>query len=400
MSTEKPSKPLCYAPFYNVYLRASSKESRVCCMNTGRHELTSNEMDDVFNNPLAQDIRKSMLEGEWHSTCHQCKEREDIGLESDRHMFDAWYESAVHSDTIDPDEPLELTMPDPRWADIRPSNLCNLKCRMCYPDNSTEIAREWLKLQEPNGIANIALENNFDNDELAKFSQRKHYELPELNKVVNLKLLGGEPTIQKEVYSILDKMEYNEHSKVDITTNASTPVQFNNIQPYLKKFAQVSWTLSIDGTGSEYEYIRTPAKWDRFDSAVEHLLRTQWGRLSSIVSFHFVLQAWNWSAVLDVIKYCDKWKSEFNKDGSIQGHCELVIQPVDQGFLGLAVVPYEERERMISVVKKSFPRRCEELIKWSDSIPYQPELVPKFRAYTALLDNQRQTNFERVNPRI
>ena len=101
MSTKNPPKPLCYAPFYNVYLRASSQETRVCCMSTQNHRLESNEMSEVFNNTTAQDIRRAMLNQEWHPSCSQCKEREDLGLTSDRHMFDAWHESAVSSGVID-----------------------------------------------------------------------------------------------------------------------------------------------------------------------------------------------------------------------------------------------------------------------------------------------------------
>lgn len=398
MSTKNPPKPLCYAPFYNVYLRASSQETRVCCMSTQNHRLESNEMSEVFNNSTAQDIRRAMLNQEWHPSCSQCKEREDLGLTSDRHMFDAWHESAVQSGVIDANEPLDLVMPDPRWADIRPSNLCNLKCRMCYPDNSTEVAREWRELSSP--VNDVTLDNTYTPTELDLFSQRKHYELPELNDVVNLKLLGGEPTVQKEVFSILDKMKYNEHSKIDITTNATTKQQFNGIQPYLKKFAQVGWCISIDGTEQEYEYVRTPARWDRFNDAVIHLLETDWARHNTVVTFHFVLQAWNWSSVNDVIQYTEELKQRYNTPESPHGHCGLTIQPVDQPWLGLAVVPYEEREREIALVKKNFGRRCEELIKWSASTPFDPELHKRFLAYTQLLDDKRGTDYLRINPAV
>ena len=398
MSTENQSKPLCYAPFYNVYLRASSRESRVCCMAVGAHQLESNEMSQIFNNPTAQSIREAMLNNEWHPSCVQCKEREDIGLESDRHMYDAWYKSAVENGIIPAEEEHLTLMPEPRWADIRPSNLCNLKCRMCYPDNSTEVAREWAELSSP--INDVTLDSSYDKAELTQLSQRKQYELPELNKVVNLKLLGGEPTVQKEVFTILENMEYNEHSKVDITTNATNPQQFNSIEPHLKKIAQVGWCVSIDGTYQEYEYIRTPAKWDRFSSAVEHLLSKQWGRLNTVVTFHFVLQAWSWSSVNDVLNYVEKMKNKYVTPERPHGHCGLTIQPVDQPWLGLAVVPYDARERELNLVGKNFPERREELKKWSANTPFDPELYKRFRAYTQLLDSKRSTNFGTINPSI
>lgn len=398
MSTENPKKPHCYAPFYNVYLRASSKESRVCCMAVGSHQLESNEMSQVFNNPTAQSIRKSMLANEWHPSCRRCEEREDLGLESDRQMYDAWYESAVENGVIPADEPHQELMPEPRWADIRPSNLCNLKCRMCYPDNSTEVSREWSELTSP--VNDVTLDNSYNKDELTQFSQRKQYKLPELNRVVNLKLLGGEPTVQKEVFDILDKTEYNEHSKVDITTNATTKQQFNGIQPYLKDIAQVGWCVSIDGTHEAYEYVRTPARWERFDEAVHHLLDNQWARLNTVVTFHFVLQAWNWASINDTLAYVQRMEEQYVHSKSPHGHCGLTIQPVDQPWLGLAVVPYDERERELALVKKNFQRRWGELKKWSDQTPYDHNLHLRFKAYTQLLDNKRSTLFSDLNPRI
>ena len=402
MSTEIPSKPLCYAPFYNVYLRASSQETRVCCMNTSHHRLESNDMSEVFNNTTAQGIRKQMLANEWPTSCSQCKSREDHGLESDRNMFDAWHESAVENGTIDGDEPLDLVMPDPRWADIRPSNLCNLKCRMCYPDNSTEVAREWAKLQSP--INDVTLHNDWAPKQLAELSKREHYELPQLDNITNIKLLGGEPTVQKEVVSILESLTYNPYSKVDITTNASSTGQFALLEPHLKNFGSVGWTVSIDGTEQEFEYIRTPAKWARFNQAVDYLCSKQWGNSdrsnNTTVQFHFVLQAWNWSSLHDVVKYCEEMRKEYATAESPHGHCGLTIQPVDQPWLGMAVIPIVEREREIALLEKNFPRRCGELKKWSASTPYDPELAKQFRAYTQLLDESRDTSFNEINPMI
>ncbi len=397
MSTENHPKPLCYAPFYNVYLRASSQESRVCCMSTQSHRLESNEMSEVFNNTTAQSIRRAMLNNEWHPSCKRCEERETLGLESDRQMYDAWYESAVENGVIPAEEKHRELMPEPRWADIRPSNLCNLKCRMCYPDNSTEVAREWAELAGPEN--NTVLDNSYDKDQLTQFSQRKQYELPELNRVVNLKLLGGEPTVQREVFDILKNTEYNEHSKVDITTNATTRQQFNGIEPYLRDVAQVGWCVSIDGTEAAYEYVRTPARWERFTEAVEYLLSKPFARLNTVVTFHFVLQAWNWHSVTDTIQYIEDLK--LRQDGEKPwGHCGLTIQPVDQPWLGLAVIPLEERNRELAKLKKNFPRRWGELKKWSDQTPFDPQLHSRFQAYTDLLDQKRGTKFKSINPRI
>jgi sulfatase maturation enzyme AslB (radical SAM superfamily) len=360
-------------------------------MSTQGHRLESNELSEIFNNPVAQDIRLAMLKGEWHSACSQCKAREDRGMTSDRGMYEQWYNNAVKTDVIDPDGPRDVIMPTIKWADLRPSNLCNLKCRMCFPDNSTEVAREWAKFttQELEVV-----DNDYSSKQLNQLSQRKHYKLPELNDVVNLKLLGGEPTVQSEVFDILDTMNYNEHSKIDITTNATSVQQFKAIEPRLKQFAQVNWSVSIDGYEDSFEYVRTPARWDRFSGAVEHLCSTAWARLNTSVEFHYTLQAWNWHSIPQVYEYSDRLGSEYD---NFRG---MYLQQVDQPWLGLAVIPLEHRTSVLATLEKKGLDRREETFKWSQSTPFDSTLVPKFIEHTAILDRTRGTLFKQLNPEL
>jgi len=386
MSTEKAKKPTCYAPFFNVYLRSSSKESRVCCTAGQSHHLKSNEMSEVFNNPTAIDIREAMLKGEWHPACYGCYEKEQLNEPSDRQVYNDWYTEAVKQNNIDPNNPLELEMDEPIWADIRPSNLCNLKCRMCYPDNSTEVAREQADILKDNKDTFQVLEK-IPLNKLEEYSQRKHYTLPALNKLINIKLLGGEPTLQSEVFDIIDQLEPNDHRFINITTNASSKQQLQTIIPKLKDVAQVMWNISIDGVCDHFEYVRTPAKWDRFNECVQYLKETKVARHNTLIGFNFCVQAWNWESVPLVLDYCE----------SMAGS-RYAINMVDQNHLGLAVIPLDARERLLSTLEKKGCRRRETMKKWCQSIPFQAELLPKFWQHTVLLDQQRGTSFPELNP--
>ncbi len=389
MSTNKPK---CYAPFYNVYLRASSKESKVCCMSTQSHTLESNAMSEVFNNPLAQDVRSSMIKGDWHSVCSECEQREASNLRSDRLMYNEWYEEAVKHSTL---APISTLMPEPIWADIRPSNLCNLKCRMCFPDNSTEIARE--EAQMPKHLR----PNRNTDKQLAVWSQRKQYELPELNNIVNLKLLGGEPTVQQEVFDILEKLTYNENSLVHITTNASNITQYKKIMPLLNRFAQVCWSISIDGYRAGYEYVRTPARWDKFSEAVNYLTTTPAGRLNTIVSFNVCVQAWNFSNIPETLEYITSIKDRLEAYSNIHygsTHLGLVSQP----HLSLQVVPDLIKSFIIEYAhtKNINKELLTEFISLTHSQNYCEELVEEFLQHTETLDKVRNTGFDTVDPAL
>ena len=399
-------KPKCYAPFYNVYLRSSSRETKVCCMSTQSHTLESNAMSEVFNNPLAQDIRATVLRGEYHSACSECAQREDQGLHSDRDMYDDWHrEAEKHTDL----NPLDTHMPYPIWADIRPSNLCNLKCRMCFPDNSTEIAREEAKM--PHELR----PNRNTDQELAVLSQRKHYELPKLNNIINLKLLGGEPTVQEEVFDILKNTEYHPNLLLQVTTNASSITQYKKILPLIKKFAMVKWNISIDGTGDVYEYVRTPSKWSRFKEAVDYLSTTEAGRLSTIISFNYCIQMWNYTNTPDVLKYCEDIEHSIHdrivesNDGSIYTrpatkikyggvHMNTVSQPHLQIKLVNKSIKDDvlARARELGINKTNYTN----LKRVSRTTIHDAELVAKFRKHTKILDKVRNTDFATIDPTL
>ena len=367
MSTRKPK---CYAPFYNVYLRASSRESRVCCTANGHHRLHTNEMSEIFNNDLAQEVRQSMLEGEYHPTCHECKKREDLGLRNDKDMYDEWYRNS----SVDLPEP-STVMPEPYWADIRPSNLCNLKCRMCYPDNSTEVAREYEDL-------GLTVDS--------ALTQRKHYELPVFDSVVNLKLLGGEPTLQTEIEAQLKQLVKQEHSYLNITTNASNITQFKQWETLFKQIAQVNFNVSVDGTEEYYEYIRTPARWDRFENAVDYLNNNQLAKYNTVIGFNFCLQAWNFTDYFRTIQWIEQRKPQ-----------AITVNTVDQPWLSIAILPDRYRRQWlngISIQEKNILERRGELKKWLDHTPFDPGLVPQFVHVTQQLDSHRGTDFSKLNP--
>jgi len=369
MSTKKPK---CYAPFYNVYLRASSRESRVCCTANGHHRLHTNEMSEIFNNDLAQEIRESMLRGEYHPTCHECKKREDLGLRNDRDVYDEWYSNS----SVDLPEPATV-MPEPYWADLRPSNLCNLKCRMCYPDNSTEVAREYEDL----GLT-----------VLRELTQRKHYELPVFDSVVNLKLLGGEPTLQTEIEAQLKQLVKQEHSYLNITTNASNVSQFRQWETLFKQIAQVNFNISVDGTEEYYEYIRTPARWDRFENAVNYLNNNQLAKYNTVIGFNFCLQAWNFSDYFRTVQWIEQYKPQ-----------AITVNTVDQPWLSIAILPDRYRNEWlngISIQEKNILERRGELKKWLDHTPFDPSLVPQFVQITQQLDSHRGTDFSLLNPQL
>ncbi len=129
----------------------------------------------------------------------------------------------------------------PLLVDIELSSLCNLKCPMCYTITDEFKSKVCTQLMKFNLFQKIV-------DEIA-------------GKVPAVRLsLRGEATLHPDFISCIKYCKENGIGEVSFLTNASklTKEYFIEIAE-----AGADWiTVSIDGTGTEYEKIRTPLKFE------------------------------------------------------------------------------------------------------------------------------------------
>jgi len=291
---------LCYAPFIHNYIHPNDGP-RVCCASSdplGSHTPESLDLEKHWQSKYYQDIRKRMLAGEKLNMCDVCWGLEDDGIESDRQMYTRKYKAhgspkldIVHGTEIG--KPLDL--------DIRPSNLCNLKCRMCTPKYSSQLEKEQKKnpyLFKWTGDRQFFSPNIMTEENIK-------YLISGLTSESDIKFLGGEPTIMPEVSQMLDRLidAGKTDCHISITTNCTN---FNNQEMFnkLKKFETVGAQLSIDGTGKTLEYIRSPLHWDKAQEVI-----TQWIDITNDRQIHFTLQALNLFNVYDFLF----WLADYNK---------------------------------------------------------------------------------------
>ena len=131
------------APFVHMYVTPTESDEKICCQanyhNKGNPDWN---LERRWSNTDFQRIRQQMTdsprvaEGEIAHLCSRCIEQESAGVASDRTMFNENYQhiitDIVHGNSLH--SPLDL--------DLRPSNLCNLQCRMCNSSASSQIQKE------------------------------------------------------------------------------------------------------------------------------------------------------------------------------------------------------------------------------------------------------------------
>ena len=236
----------CVMPFIHSFVTPNIITP--CCAYTKKIQL--NSKTQYWSSEQLKNIQQNMLDNVRDTGCNICWEKEDRGYSSLRQHSNQIY--ATHIDQIKQNHRQD----NPFYLDLRLGNLCNLKCRMCTSEWSSQIAgeildnpnEEWVDTPKQKII-------ELDNDTWQLLDQW----IPYVRRVF---MTGGEPTIIKRNLDYINKIIASGHSanvELIFTTNATNINQ--NFIDIGKNFKSVSYNVSIDAVGELANYIRYPSNW-------------------------------------------------------------------------------------------------------------------------------------------
>ena len=190
--------------------------------------------------------------------CEICWKKEDRGFSSLRQHSNQIY--SQHITQVKNGTKFDY----PFYLDLRLGNLCNLKCRMCISEWSSQIADEILS--NPNEKwDNIPAQKNIEiNDDAWELLEEW---IPNVKRIF---MTGGEPTIIKRNLDYINKIVetgYAKNIELIFTTNAT-----NVNKKFLeigKQFNKVHFSVSIDAVNDLANYIRFPSKWSSIRQNLE-----------------------------------------------------------------------------------------------------------------------------------
>ena len=244
---------------------------KACCRSHPVGYIQDQTLEGIWNNDTMQRIRRQVLNSERPAECAPCFSLEDQGVESlrQRHINGVIPEARIN---LYPDTPLQEVMPfEFPTMEIKMNNLCNLKCRMCNPMDSTswndwqEVEEHYIK--EDNFLVKKINDLNLKNKPfLDSFVDTDNWWdsfeklLPYFRRV---EFAGGEPLMDPTHYKILDMLApYGDNIEIKYATNLTTLGKSNRtVWQYWPKFKSVAVNVSIDGIDTSYEYIRGNASW-------------------------------------------------------------------------------------------------------------------------------------------
>ena len=264
------SKTFCMHPFTGLATREDGAIC-ACCRSHPVGFIQKDTLENIWNNDTMQRIRRQVLNNERPAECEPCFSLEDQGVESlrMRHIAGKIPEARIN---LYPNTPLLEVMPfEIPTIELKLNNLCNLRCRMCHPMDSTSwndwsAVKDYYK-KEGNIMYAIVEQHDLENKpHLDKFQDSPEWWasleklLPHFRRV---EFAGGEPLMDPQHYRILDMLApYGNQIEIKYATNLTILGKSNRtVWEYWPKFKSVAVNVSIDGLWDSYEYIRGNASW-------------------------------------------------------------------------------------------------------------------------------------------
>jgi hypothetical protein len=302
-------RSFCTKPWRQLHIEASGVATPCCLVWPGQERtpsLLEHTLPEVYNSENMRRVRLNMLKGIRDEVCTDCWDTEDRGEHSFRALPDCLDEElAITRAMTQEDGAIPAEKIAPLDIDIRWSNLCNFKCRMCshtyssaWFDDVVQIAekrdrqlglppeestRRWWVFGEK---AVISL--NSHGRALEKLA-------PYLGSVSSVYSAGGEPLMMEEHFALLEHL-LPRASQIKLTYNTNLSrldYRGRDLLAIWEPFQHVSLAVSVDGFGEVGEYVRTGFQTDRF---LENLHKLREGaRRNPRLVYHLAITVSNYN---------------------------------------------------------------------------------------------------------
>jgi len=359
--------------------------SGCCLMNDHYKEedgtpihIGTHSMEDALKSYSAFKINEAFENGEKHSVCKQCWDVEASGGRSKR-IQDNRRASYV----------LDIEEHTPFQLEINLGNICNMACRMCNINASSQWKHEHnlTLIDKPKlskvDISDLVKEHSigFEDrgriwDELKKNMQYVRY----------LDIYGGEPMLIKKQWEILEycvEVGFAENQHVHFNTNG-TIFEEKYIE-ILKHFRHVDISFSYDATDEQFDYIRHLGNWDKAKSTI-----IIWKEATKAYSNFYIL-IYSTIQILNILSY-----------PNLKAFADEIDVPIHHNFL------YHPERYNIKNIKQDYKKNVEkvlieqqapkEFIDYMNADEANDKHWEHFLITTERLDKSRNQNFSKTFP--
>ncbi len=254
------SKVFCMMPWVHLHVTQYGTVTP-CCQTpwddkNAFGDINQQSINEIWNSEGIKKFRKKMLGGQADSRCERCYIKEKAGLYSLRKATNIDYAGFLNR--------VQQTLPDgtspntqPVYFDIRFSNHCNFKCRICGPWSSSS----WFNDAREMGTSNSQLRLTKAIDNMDSFMAQLKLLLPQAQEIY---FAGGEPLMMEEHYLMLDTLLELGLTDVYLRYNTNFSIfefKGKSIFDYWKKFKNIFLCASLDDNYQRGELQRKGQDW-------------------------------------------------------------------------------------------------------------------------------------------
>lgn len=250
---------------------------RSCCIATNRvmddlnrdFNLGTTNPVEILRSSNMQQMRNHLRSNQLIKNCETCWIDEANGKESKRQKYNEYYKNWYGDTGIAwSEEGTEYV----KLLDMQLifDNTCNLKCRSCNANYSSK----WVEEANDRKVPYWKTESDIDmmDMENSKFWTEFDIWTKDLQR---LEIMGGEPFYVKEFKNFVDKLvESGKSRDIDLSLSTNgTIVDEMFLDKIVKNFKRVSFSVSIDGIGKRFEYLRHPGNWDSVKENLDYFYK-------------------------------------------------------------------------------------------------------------------------------
>jgi sulfatase maturation enzyme AslB (radical SAM superfamily) len=365
-----------------------------CCNGDHQHPLgniRNDSIDNIVKSNKFNQLRKNMLSGQRSKECKRCYDFEDSNQPSPRiSNITRW----KHLKNLEFNKDGTISEFKSVFLDIRLSNLCNLKCRMCDGYFSSAIAQEEAELFGNYTHLNNSLHNKDRKTELTDILEYVPF-------AEEIYFAGGEPLLSFEHYEILNKLIKCKNTNLRIRYNTNfTNLSFKNqsVTELWNNFSDVTIGASLDAMGSVAEYVRFGTNWNKIEQNLAQLKKesphvkftvTSTVGFMNVISLIELQRQWHNDNILDISKF-------FLNTTISPAHLTVQVLPVNHK-LRLSGIIATHINWCIENNASNLAAQWQEVLDYMLSADHTHHL-DEFKRLTNTVDTHRNQSFVKVFP--
>jgi Radical SAM superfamily/4Fe-4S single cluster domain len=377
----KDKKYFCYEIYKNLAIwSANGKLSYNPCSYYSGYIKTSDKFNlgEVWNSPEHNQLKQMIDKDQPIPGCSRCYTEEEHGLVSRRMGSKELYENYFQDTNINLD--------GPQGIDYSVGNLCNLKCMICGPGNSSAWVSDYQTIYPTKNI------DFFKHD---KYKQLQVDDSELLKNIKNLHIHGGgEPLLSQNHIELLKKIKSVKGlSDVYVFYNINgTKRASKEVLDIWSECQLVELYFSIDDIGQRFNYQRTGAEWD------ELVANLNWYKENMPVNHMFKINCtWGYLNLFYLDELVDWHNNNFNTN-RLGDPVKLIFQKAIDSDFKLSLDTVSSSLKTILIEKfKNYPRLLELVYTLKED---DTETHNEFWKSVGKIDAARDVKFQDICPEL